>query len=57
MQRVRKTLDAGSGSRPGAGNGRPLIDIHTGDNGPKAPAATRYLSHFAYADRYGRVTL
>ena len=44
MQRVRKVLNAG------ARGAAPLVDIHTGDNGPKAPAATRYLSHFAYAD-------
>ena len=45
MQRVRKVLNLGAGAR-----GTPLVDIHTGDNGPIAPAATRYLSHFAYAD-------
>lgn len=46
MQRVRKVLERGVKSRGGG----PLIDIHTGDNGWRAPAATRYLSHFAYAD-------
>ena len=40
-----QVLNAGAGAR-----GTPLVDIHTGDNGPVAPAATRYLSHFAYAD-------
>ena len=45
MQRVRKVLNKGAGAR-----GSPLVDMHTGDNGPVAPAATRYLSHFAYAD-------
>ena len=45
MQRVRKVLNAGAGKR-----GTPLIDIHTGTGGPSRPAATRYLSHFAYAD-------
>ncbi|KAL1519036.1 hypothetical protein AB1Y20_003304 [Prymnesium parvum] len=45
MQRVRKVLNQGA-----AGRGEPLIDIHTGDNGAMAPAATRYLSHFAYAE-------
>ena len=47
MIRVRKVLNAGAAA---AGRAAPLVDIHTGDNGPTAPAATRYLSHFAFAD-------
>jgi hypothetical protein len=47
MMRVRKVLNAGAAA---SGRAPPLVDMHTGDNGATAPAATRYLSHFAYAD-------
>ena len=45
MQRVRKVLDAGAGSR-----GTPLIDIHTGTGGPRKPAATRRASDLTRAN-------
>ena len=45
MQRVRKVLDTGAGSR-----GTPLIDIHTGTGGPRKPAATRRASNLTRAN-------
>jgi hypothetical protein len=52
MRRVRKVLESAVAGRAGTSVPvvKPLIDIHTGDNGAGGPSVLRYLSHFAYAD-------
>ena len=46
MRRIRKVLDRASEGKMFS----PLIDVHTGNEGPRSPSAVSYLSHFPYTD-------